>query len=163
MSKVIIMCGLPNSGKSTWSKKYAKEHGYKIFSGDDTLERIAAEDLDSNILTYNESFQHVIDNNIDWWGITLKEAKEALSNGDSVIIDGTHMSKKSRRRVCNILGVSSAHVVTVIRSFIDTVFTDRDGKTIPNHVISSMTNGFSLAINEVDKRITITSEVVFIK
>jgi len=114
-------------------------------------------------LTYNESFQHVIDNNIDWWGITLKEAKEALSNGDSVIIDGTHMSKKSRRRVCNILGVSSAHVVTVIRSFIDTVFTDRDGKTIPNHVISSMTNGFSLAINEVDKRITITSEVVFIK
>lgn len=157
------MCGLPNSGKSTWAKKYAQANGYQVFSGDDFLEDIVRYIPGNELFSYNECWQYAIDNEIDWWKVTLDNAKEALDNNKNIIVDGTHMSKKSRRKVCNILGQKSAHIVLVTRSFIDTSFQNRDGKHIPMSVIKSMSKSFTLPIDEVDKGIKFTSEYIFLK
>ena len=162
MNNVIIMVGLPNGGKSTWATEYATHRNYVIHSGNDVLERIAKEVLGDDA-TYNDCFAYVIENDINWWDITLTEAKATLKTGGKVIIDGTHMSAKSRRKVCNVLGVKAAHVVTVIRSFKKVMNQARECKVIPYHVYKNMTSDFTLPHNHTDKKIEFTTEVVIIK
>lgn len=60
------MCGLPASGKSTFSKKYFAAHGYVRVNKDDQGTKC------------------------------LKLAKEAIAEGKSVVCDNTNPSKKAR-------------------------------------------------------------------
>jgi predicted kinase len=161
--KIIIMCGLPNSGKSTWAKEFCAINNYEYFCGDDYLEDLADAANPSKLLTYNDAFTYCTTNKIDWWGELYKDAKEQFNENKIVVIDGTHLSKKSRRKVCNIIGAKEADVHLVIRSQESLTTQTRYGKTIPPFVTKRMVGSFSLPIDETDKGITFKTKIHIIK
>lgn len=74
---LIIVMGLPGSGKSYFAKRLAKEIGAD-YVGSDELRRkmglLGKYKMENRISVYNEM---------------IKTAKEYLSKGDSVVLDGT--------------------------------------------------------------------------
>lgn len=95
--KVIILCGLPCSGKSSYL--ITRMRGFKsIAISRDMIIETAVEGLN-----YNEKWQKVNQKDIDR---KLQEAFRAAKDGnyDIVYIDMTHMSKKSRRRSLSHFG-----------------------------------------------------------
>jgi predicted kinase len=161
MTKLVIMMGLPNSGKSTVA---AKMDGV-VFSGDDYLEKLAREQSKDKELTYNQAFLYCQDHKIDWWGACLKAAAKAMRSGehDTIIVDGTHMSKKSRRKVMNILKVKEAEVVLVIRDAFPMIHNQRVGKIIRKDVYKRMVGGFCMPTEDESKGKTLKVRTVLIK
>ncbi|CAF1007355.1 unnamed protein product [Adineta steineri] len=80
-TEVIVMCGLPASGKSWFVKKYIVPHKYEYVNRDE----------------------------VGTWQKCVKMAELALSKKQSVVIDNTNLDKESRQRyieVANTFGVS---------------------------------------------------------
>lgn len=84
MAKLIMMMGLPGSGKSTRAKKL-KETMQKVvlLSSDDIREELFGDRRDN-------------DHNVEVFQELHKRAKEALSNGVDVIYDATNINSKRR-------------------------------------------------------------------
>lgn len=84
---VVMMIGLPGSGKSTWIKQNLP--GIKVLSTDDLIEKYAAD----KGKTYSEVFAKaapLASAKFD------QQLKAAAKNGETVIIDQTNMGRKSR-------------------------------------------------------------------
>ncbi|CAF4244268.1 unnamed protein product, partial [Adineta steineri] len=80
-TEVIVMCGLPASGKSWFVKKYIVPHKYEYVNRDE----------------------------VGTWQKCVKMAELALNKKQSVVIDNTNLDKESRQRyieVANTFGVS---------------------------------------------------------
>lgn len=82
MPKVIILCGAPASGKTTWSKKFIQDNSK------DKWKRINRDDLREMLDNYkfskgNEKFIT---------SLTDFALKEALRQGYNVVVDNTHLS-----------------------------------------------------------------------
>ncbi|CAF1560162.1 unnamed protein product [Adineta steineri] len=80
-TEVIVMCGLPASGKSWFVKKHIVPHKYEYVNRDE----------------------------VGTWQKCVKMAELALSKKQSVVIDNTNLDKESRQRyieVANTFGVS---------------------------------------------------------
>lgn len=94
MPKIIILIGLPASGKSTWRNNYiVKNSNTIVISNDDCLEKIGKEKR----LTYNQSIH---DNDIQEYCKKYRNdlMKYGFDNDIDIIVDMTNMSKKSRNR-----------------------------------------------------------------
>lgn len=81
--KLIILCGIPGSGKTTYAEKYIEEHNAIHVSSD----RIRAE------LFGDESTQG---DNDKVFSLMQSRAIEALNNGQSVVYDATSVTRKDR-------------------------------------------------------------------
>ena len=77
-SKLIMMCGLPGSGKST----YAKNTGYIVCSSDDIREEFG--------------LQHSKEDNNRVFQILHRRIKSLLLDGKNVVYDATNISMKQR-------------------------------------------------------------------
>ena len=87
MPTLIVMCGLPGSGKSTYTKLYINEHpGTIALSSDSIREELYGD----------ESIQG---DPAEVFGLMHKRAKEYLSEGKTVMYDATNMSRKDRRGI----------------------------------------------------------------
>lgn len=107
--KMVVMIGLPGSGKSTYARENYPE--YTIISSDAILERIA-KDLGK---TYDDVFdKHIGMANHEFFN----QLDSAIANGDDIVIDRTNLSKKSRARVLGPLvklgKVADYHVTAVL-------------------------------------------------
>lgn len=80
---VIVICGLPGSGKSTISQKIAKETNATIFSSDALREEIFGDvnEQNRNSELFNEMHRRI---------------KECLKSGNNAIYDATNTSSKRR-------------------------------------------------------------------
>lgn len=93
MKELIILSGVPGSGKSTDVKNMIKK-GYPatIVSRDEIRFELLAEDDE-----YFSKEREV-------WLSYINQIRQKLSSGRSVIADATHLSAGSRRKLINALG-----------------------------------------------------------
>lgn len=88
---VFIMCGVPASGKSYYAKNVLMKNIYRhrvYISSDDIREELWG---DASV----QSFNGIV------FDIFYERAREAIKNGSDVILDATHLTKKSRRKCRN--------------------------------------------------------------
>lgn len=86
---LIIMTGLPCSGKSTRSKEL-KEQGYVSLSSDEIIEELCPN------MTYNEAYKSVDHTEVE--KLFLKRLEECRKL-DKVVVDTTNLSKKRRKNL----------------------------------------------------------------
>jgi predicted kinase len=140
--QIILLVGLPGSGKSTFVNNYRlKKHGI-IASTDNIIEQ-KAKDQGS---TYSEIFHK-----IDFKEVERQmkdEIRKAVSEKQNIIVDQTNMSDKSRSSKMDLVPKSYDRYAIVFWPDIKTVqkrLEKREketGKVIPKKVIDSMLANF---------------------
>lgn len=155
MKTLMVMVGLPGSGKSTYvdQANFARLHVdesneerfYMVLSTDDYIEEKAKE-LGS---TYTEVFQDYIKEA----EANLKDRlKEALDNGYNIVWDQTNLRKKKRASILNSITSDYKKIAVEFITPIEEIMKrnkDRaaaTGKFIAEHIINSM--------NESRERVT---------
>ena len=88
MSKLIIMVGLPASGKSTQTIKYANQNRTTIVSTDEIRRELYGnpETQGNGQDVFNEAYRRI---------------EIALRAGDTVVFDATNLKARNRRYLCN--------------------------------------------------------------
>lgn len=136
-SELVVMVGLPGSGKSTLIRNKFPNH--VIVSSDDIIEKFAA----AEGKTYDEVFQKYVDRASMEMRNTFRDA---IRNNESVVWDQTNLTVKKRK---GILSQTPKHYRTIAVVF-DIPTEERykrteqrgGGKTIPQHVMQSMEKSF---------------------
>ncbi len=89
--ELIMLCGVPASGKSTYSKLY-KEKGYVVLSSDEIREDL------QNKLELGEIIMPTFTNlNSMVFDEIKSKASNSLKNGKSVVIDATNLGRRRRK------------------------------------------------------------------
>ena len=81
MVNLVVLCGLQGSGKSTYAKVSETLHGYKIVSSDEV----------------RKEFPDAKNDTV--FKIVYKRANELLERGESVVLDATNITIKSRGQI----------------------------------------------------------------
>ena len=132
--KVTVLCGLPCSGKST----YRDQQDAFVVSRDDIIMELGEHD------TYTENYNTVDMGKV---GTMLQNRfKESLEHSN-VIVDMTHMSKKSRRKTLAHYGDDfnkecKLFLTTDIETVIRNIDRSAEGKHIPKQVFRNMMSSF---------------------
>ena len=132
---VILMVGLPGSGKSTFVERYVPSN-WVVISRDNLVEEYAQ----NHGITYDEAWKAE-----DFDAVVDKQIRSAISEKRSVVIDKTHMGPKSRRRSLAPFPKSYAKTAVVITENFDTIVERsiaRVDKTITDRVLRDMTLRF---------------------
>lgn len=147
MKTCYVMVGLPATGKSTFIEKIKNEDTW-IYSTDMYIESVAEE----NGITYDDAFKTNID---DAKKFNDKKLETMTYLGKDVIWDQTNISKKKRKKIISQMKEKGYSVECICflhpePSKIDDVkmwderLKSREGKTIPQNVISNMIENFVL-------------------
>lgn len=98
MGKTLIMlCGCPASGKSTWAKQYKDNKNAIIISRDEIRFKIISPEEE-----YFSKETQVFNTFISDINYAIADNEHSI-----IIIDATHISKKSRAKVLNRLNLSN--------------------------------------------------------
>lgn len=143
MAEIVILCGIPTSGKSTYVQRLLKIPYWSnavVLSTDDYIEK-EAQRLN---LTYNEIFDDVISDATRQLEIAFIEAKD---KGKDIIFDQTNLSKKIRRKKLSKL--PSCYRRTAVWFQIDLEEAlkrnkTREGKFIPESILKRMYHQFEV-------------------
>lgn len=103
VSKLIIMVGLPGSGKSYTIKNCINKSGiFKVFSSDEYRLKICGD-------------ENCQDRNQEVFGHLYKDLKDALLSGYNCIFDATNVTRKDRRRIFSqIAGIPNVEVIAYV-------------------------------------------------
>ena len=148
MPELVMLCGIPCSGKSTYVEKLKKLDYWKdsvVLSTDNYIEKIAQE----HNTTYNEIFEDCISDATSQLEIAFIEAKD---KGRNIIWDQTNLSIKSRRKKLSKLPSFYARGVIYFTISLEDALErneNREGKYIPKSVLKRMWHQFEIpTINE---------------
>jgi predicted kinase len=168
MANLIMMIGVPGSGKSTVAAEIKRKGYYERVSTDDYIEQRAA----SNGKTYSEVFKQYIDAATAHADeVTLK----AIRNRQNIIIDQTNLTVAARRdKLAKFHGVWNSyqkiavHVLTPPWPILNNRLAARSGKDIPADVINSMATRLELpdfeeGFDEVRFYDSITNKTYYVK
>jgi putative nucleotidyltransferase with HDIG domain len=135
--QVVVNIGLPCSGKSTGVKGGS---GWRILSRDEIVMELGrSQGIDS----YNDAFNSVDQKEVD--KILQERKKRYIKEGNNVVIDMTHMSRKSRRKSLQGFGNDYMKTAIVHMTSLENIEhrnKNRKGKTIPDHVFEKMAMAF---------------------
>lgn len=138
MKKAFMLIGVPGAGKSTWCKNNPVENSVKI-STDDFIEHIARM-TDS---TYDAVFESAINDATKNMNTALQFA---IANNKHIIWDQTNISANSRKKKLKKIPNDYVKIAVVFETpeedTLNFRLNNRVGKTIPNHIMKSMINGF---------------------
>ena len=136
MTTILVLCGLPGTGKSTYVQSYLKQFPETVVcSTDDYIEQYA-KDRNS---TYDDVFFEAIKMATEhMW----KKFAEAIANDQRIIMDQTNLTMKKRRQILSKV----PHHYMKISVYFDPPdkkkwaenLANRPGKTIPRHIMDSM-------------------------
>lgn len=98
--KLYIMCGLPDSGKTTKAAALAEETGATVISHDAYYKTVIRP---SDVVT-REMLERVTEN-------ALADVKTHLENGEDVIYDAVNHTVESRKNVLEKCAVEGLHTV----------------------------------------------------
>jgi len=94
---LLITCGLPGTWKTETSEEIARIKGYPILRSDlIRLEVLKGENIFDEKVASNMSKRTMV------YDETFRRADEALTKGDSVIIDATFVTQSLRRRAAEV-------------------------------------------------------------
>lgn len=138
---VILMSGVPMSGKSTWIKNNTNGVDVRIISRDSILLETYGSD------NYSEAYNNVDQKLVD--KILLKTILDANSNRDNVILDMTNLSVKVRRRNLSYFSDDYTKIAIAFPVLSKDEYDVRnnfrrvnENKYIPNGVLSTMINSY---------------------
>ena len=129
---LILLVGIPGSGKTTYAKNYIEQNTNTIHLSSDT---IRAE------LYGNESTQG---NPAEVFSLMQKRAIEALNNGSDVLYDATNITRKDRSGIIGVCPKFAKIECHIIWASLETCI-ERDAKrdrTVGNEVIDRMLKRF---------------------
>lgn len=139
MPELIMLCGVPTSGKSTYSKSY-KYRDYVRISSDDILDEIAKQEG----RTYNQVFKKNIKLAI---GAMNRMLQKAIKDERNILWDQTNLTAKQRREKLRLIPPTYRKVAVwffiplkdaLVRN------TQREGKIIPPDVLMRMSEEFEI-------------------
>lgn len=132
--KVVVLVGLPGSGKSTFTRTNFTD--YVIASSDNILEEIATRDG----ITYDEAWRlHVKFAEREFW--SLLEA--CYRENKNVIVDRTNLTLKGRKRILDMFkGYNKRAIIFPEPLDLEERLASRPGKTIPEFVMMSMRRSY---------------------
>lgn len=140
MSNLVLLVGLPASGKSYYAEEFiTRLYGdYRLHSSDAILEEIAKDAGKTYDEVFNDSIK--IADKLFW-----QELEKSIDLNEKIVVDRTNLTVKSRKR---IIDMAKAKEYLISAEVFETHFYDnakwkefltaREGKTIPSHVIGSM-------------------------
>lgn len=139
--QLIIMCGAPGSGKSTWVKKHFMSFlGYTKVISRDQIRFSMLKDDEDYFAHENEVYNKFIE-----------EIKDGLKYCDTTIADATHLNIASRTKLLRSLGKSLKGIkikAIVIRPSLDTCLTQnemREGRNrVPKDQLRKMYYSFDM-------------------
>jgi predicted kinase len=144
--QLIILCGLPCSGKSTYAKKF---YTYKILSSDNYIEEIAKQ----KNKTYNEIFSYTIR---EATANFYEEVNAAAQTNYNVIIDRTNLKISTRKYFINKF---KNHEKTIVffNTPLETIKArnTRVGKIIPDKVLEDMYISLEIPTSEEGTIVTL--------
>ena len=129
---LILLCGIPGSGKTTYAEKYIKEHHNTVHISSD---KIRAE------LWGDEATQG--DAN-EVFSLMQSRAIDALNNGQSVVYDATNVTRKDRSYIISLCPKFAKIECHIIWAPIETCI-ERDAareRTVGKEVIDRMLKRF---------------------
>lgn len=133
-SKIIVMCGLPCSGKSTISKELAEQYNATIFSSDELREEMFG---DINDQTHNQELFVELHRRI----------KECLRNGKSALYDACNINYKRRMVFLQELKNIPCEKICVLMATPYEECLKRNNereRKVPEHVIKRMYCSFNI-------------------
>lgn len=139
MAKLVVLVGLPASGKTTFAKHLAKTRGYSVVSRDFYIECAA----DVMRADYDDAFAAVdhaaIDRNVAAYFADLIRLQR------DVVVDLTNLTVKSRAKWLHRLPphyCSGAVVFCAPQCVLEHRLASRKGKTVPADVLAKMRERF---------------------
>jgi predicted kinase len=129
---LIILCGIPGSGKSTYAKSYIEQNVDTIHLSSDAIRKELYGD------------ENIQGNPADVFSLMQKRAVEALNNGRNVIYDATNITRKDRASIIGICPKFTNIECHIIWAPIE-VCIERDSKrerTVGKEVIDRMLKRF---------------------
>ena len=149
MPELVMLCGIPCSGKSTYVEKLKKLDYWKdsvVLSTDDYIEKVAQE----NNTTYNEIFEDCISEATRQLELAFIEAKD---KGKNIIWDQTNLSVKARKKKLAKLPSFYPRGVVYFDISLEEALRrneNREGKYIPKSVLKRMWHQFEIPTLEED-------------
>ena len=141
--EIIVMVGLPGSGKSTWrDAMLAKsDREYVIISSDDEIEALAAEAG----TTYSAGFKQFIGKAT---AISKQKFREAVNKGRNILWDQTNLNPKKRKSILSQVPeeyTKTAVVFNITAHELQQRLDKREketGKFIPPNVMKDMARSY---------------------
>lgn len=119
MNRLVILCGIPGSGKSTYAKELLKLHPeWKYVSRDEVRYEFVSDQ------------EHYFDRETDVYKEFCNRISMHLINGDTVIADATHISKASRIKLMNSLDIQPDEVIVVVLNTPFQICKERNSKRV---------------------------------
>lgn len=134
--KIILLCGPPCSGKSTWIKQNNQEN-LDVLSTDNFIE----EEAKKLGKTYNEGFYELISPALSK---LIEDLELYTQEKRSFIVDQTNVNSKSRRkklRYCQDYYKIAVYLEVPLEIILQRN-TQRPGKVVPEYVINSMIESY---------------------
>ena len=103
MNHLIIMCGIPGCGKSTYGRKLVELHSDWEYVSRDEIR-----------FTYVSDQAHYYDHEYEVYKEFCNRISMHLINGKTVIADATHLTKGSRLKLINNLDVKPDKVTVIV-------------------------------------------------
>ena len=136
--KLLVMCGLSASGKSSYAKELSKKYNAVILSSDKIRECLLGdvEDMTGNSLVFD---------------VMHKAMVHLIKQGRNVILDATHLTIKDRKKVLQVLKPFdiSKEIVLCLKDFekckIDNVYRTN---AVPNYVLDKQIKRFQIPFKE---------------
>ena len=141
--ELIMLVGIPTSGKSTFSSnpKYSK---YIRISSDDILQEVAKE--------RQQSYNTVFKGNIRFAQIAMmKVLRKAIEDGKNIIWDQTNLTRKQRKEKLKHIPPHYKKTAVYFVVSLETALkrnTQRPGKVIPPEILERMIKEYELPTNE---------------
>lgn len=104
---VLMMVGVPGSGKSFIADELSRQLGFEVLSSDKMREELSGDAGDQSVSSQA-------------WQLVYDRAAAALQRGKSVIIDGTHNSLVGRRR--DVARYRKSGAASMVAVWVDTPF-----------------------------------------
>ena len=127
MSKLIILVGLPGSGKSEQAKFLAEHYDAQVFSSDDIREELL-NDVNNQ------------DKNVEVFEEMNKRTQLALNQGKTVVYDATNINRKRRKHLINHVFKADGKVAYYLNADFETVLNQNQqrDRAVPLDVIEKM-------------------------
>jgi predicted kinase len=140
MNKLYVLVGVPGSGKSTWIKNQEWAKDIPVVSTDHFVEEYAAKQGK----TYSEVFDEYMPIAVR---LMANQVEICKANGLDIIWDQTSTTLASRKRKFNML--PDYHAIAIVfktpeKEELTRRLAGRPGKTIPEHVMRTMIDGFEM-------------------